>query len=464
MARLRRAFLLRVHPDRFREAPIRAQQARLVQALSNRMSQPDFSAWQQRDDRTFNSTSNKDVYPFVLEKRDGSLLQSSLAMNASVDSILSTIVHALEEVGASLPEPPPVRRHVSSTHRKQTSNDHPPKRHTSNGRPRGRSLQQFLADRQQPEEIQKRRISRVDAQAAASAVRRLYHFQAVDATTLGWSSAWVATLLRRLLELHPSNPHFKVDSFYPIRLLFTNAAAKISIEEGNHHALDLYGGVMRLSPAGTSVQWLETLGSVTYQRIEQIHYHQQRLLEFTKKIQTVLGVKINKGYSCGHAEYYAFLERLSNSLDSHITSTLVLQSFHLSTKPIVMTVESSQMCRRPLVTHDGKLRLGSFMDTSTILRSIAELGPVAMKRRHEHAEQMLQQKEWIQQAQSQLGLQQVYTTAAHADFVKSIQRLLVETDESMQQRLGGNALGIAASDRFCHLADDGSLVIPHNWV
>ncbi len=44
VSRLRRAFLLRVHPDRFRaqSADVRKDQATLVQALSDRMAESDF--------------------------------------------------------------------------------------------------------------------------------------------------------------------------------------------------------------------------------------------------------------------------------------------------------------------------------------------------------------------------------------------------------------------------------------
>ena len=47
VSRLRKAFLLRVHPDRFRSQPdiVRKEQASLVQALSDRFSDPDFLAF-----------------------------------------------------------------------------------------------------------------------------------------------------------------------------------------------------------------------------------------------------------------------------------------------------------------------------------------------------------------------------------------------------------------------------------
>ena len=45
--RLRRAFLLKVHPDRFRRHPeeVRKQQAILIQSLSDRMEDHDFIAF-----------------------------------------------------------------------------------------------------------------------------------------------------------------------------------------------------------------------------------------------------------------------------------------------------------------------------------------------------------------------------------------------------------------------------------
>ena len=47
VSRLRRAFLLRVHPDRFRgeSDKVKRQQAKLVQALSDRMAERDFLAY-----------------------------------------------------------------------------------------------------------------------------------------------------------------------------------------------------------------------------------------------------------------------------------------------------------------------------------------------------------------------------------------------------------------------------------
>jgi hypothetical protein len=471
MARVRRAFLLRVHPDRFRSPAIRSQQARLVQALSNRMNQSDFTAWQQQQESVIPTFDDNTTYPFVLEKRDGSYFRTELQMNASVEVILSTILHGLKQVGASLPELP--KGHLKRTRTKAASLDETMESNTNNNyptsfHPKERSLSDFLSNLQ-PDEIQIRRNSRIDAQAAALAVRRLYRFQAVDATSLGWSSAWVANLFRRLLELHHCQ-QFKVDSFYPIRLVFSNAAAKVSIIQSQDHALDVYGGVLRLSPAGTSVQWLDTLTSVTADLIEEIQYHQSQMLAYSKTIHSVLGIKIKKGHSCSNVEYFFFLERLSHHLspsenDVSLPTTLQLStSFPLSKTPMVMMIESSAMCRRPIVTMEGQLRLGAAMNVTTVLQALTEFSPMARERRDEHEVLQAQQKKWIQLAQYQLGLQHIYATGtvSPTDFNMSLERLVV--NGQVGQHLGGHSLGITGSDRFCHLADDGSLVIPHNWV
>lgn len=54
ISRLRRAFLLRVHPDRFRSRSeqVRKQQATLVQVLSDRLGESDFMEFAaHREDR-----------------------------------------------------------------------------------------------------------------------------------------------------------------------------------------------------------------------------------------------------------------------------------------------------------------------------------------------------------------------------------------------------------------------------
>jgi hypothetical protein len=121
LSKLRRAFLLRVHPDRFRHhdsnslttvESIQLQQASLVKALADRMNQPDVTAWlQQRDASKVNSHPSSSIgstYQYFIEKRDGSLLQTTLSLNRSVEDILKSMANALQKsgAGASIPTPP----------------------------------------------------------------------------------------------------------------------------------------------------------------------------------------------------------------------------------------------------------------------------------------------------------------------------------------------------------------------
>src|SRR3569623_229929 len=116
LSHLRRAFLLRVHPDRFRNhsASVRSQQATLVQALSNRLADADFQAWQAHTvtpnnfphvnlHRSSNQHQHSKAaianYPFMVERRDGSFVSASLKLSDSVESILDSMAKALEQSG-----------------------------------------------------------------------------------------------------------------------------------------------------------------------------------------------------------------------------------------------------------------------------------------------------------------------------------------------------------------------------
>jgi hypothetical protein len=481
LARLRRAFLLRVHPDRFRCASIRSGQSHLVKSLASRLSQADFTSWQQHGriaPPPFSSPNEEKTLSYVLEQRDGSLLRTSLSLDVSVDSILKSMASALRQVGAaaSLPEAPEEDEEPVMTHTAPFPSAHPSWGGETPRTPpmsrRGRDLFRFLSS-YGGNEIEERKASRMDAQASALTVRSVYGFAAVDATSLGWSSAWVAVLLRRLLALHDEHAEtkFRVRSFYPIRLQFTNAAVVTACDASK---LDLYGGVLKLSPAATSIQWLETLQMVTEGTIEEIQHCQARILEYSKHLQGSLGVKLKKGHSCSNQEYYSFLEELwklstTNTVDGQEVGNALM------TEMTIATVESSEACRRPMVTSEGSIRLGAGMAVDQVVSAISRLGPQARERRSEHERQLQRCKEVVHQAQWQLGLQRVYRTGSlvsQEEFLDCLVRLLAaaaetpseqETKRVLQMGLGGNSLGIAGTGQFCHLADDGSLVIPHNW-
>jgi len=469
LSRLRRAFLLRVHPDRFRthSAQVRSRQSALVKALSDRMSQDDFVAWQQANDDSSNPFARKKEkkeYSYVLEKRDGSLVRTNIRLNATVDEILVSMAEALKKSGAaSLPKPPlevkvkNVRQRKAPTHTSVdpfTNVDH---RYDIVSR-RGRDLWKFL-QHLNTDEIKDRKASRTDAQAAAQGVRSLFQFQAVDATSLGWSSASVAVLLNRLMGMHEEHSsRFYVDSFYPIRLVFT--------PDDFHDALDLYGGILRLNPGSTPIQWVDIFRLVTPDRLEEIRQRRNALVEMRKCVQGSLGVKLKKGYSCSSYEFYNFLERLLPSC--YLTDEASIQESSLITEPPVAIVEASQACRRPVVTKEGSIRLGANMNEETVRQAVSRLASQAKQKSVRDKEEQQRCKDAVGQIQWELGLQKVYRTGvvSHSQFLDCLSRMLLLEDEKPKMRLkslAGNSLGIASSGQFCHLSDDGSVVIPHDW-
>lgn len=529
VSRLRRAFLLRVHPDRFSKsaAVTRRQQAALVQALENRLAEADFVQWQTAasssattttsSTRTQSSQQQPQVYPFVLEKRDGTLLKASLQLggDANVDSILDSMALALRQSGAaSLPVPPlPPQQQSSSS----TFADQKLQRPNSNGGPipgssssatststttsttidhqydvhshAGRCLATFL---QSPvaasKEIQTRRRHRTDAQAVAWQVRRLFQWQAVDATPLQWSSQSIAVLLRRLIDLHAeysnhnnNNKNRKLrDSYYPLRLQFSTREPWP--DEQDNAALDVHAGILRLHPAHTTVQWLETLQTVTDESLTRVLEQRQIFQKHHHQVQQALPVRLQKGFTCSSRQYHGCLERWAHELttiSSTTTTSATPNSLFLpAPEPVTVVVEDDAACRRRaagevVVTGSGvgaHIRVGCGGSASELQHAVQQWhGPVrtaalrqAEAASHSHAA--------VQSALWQLGLHKVYRTATprvitHEQWTSSLQRLLATAAaaEQWKSHFSGNSLGFAAAGQFCHLADDGSLVIPHDW-
>lgn len=561
---LRRAFLLRVHPDRFRNHvdSVRQQQATLVKALSHRMSENDFLSWQSSLTSTsprpqFLPITNSDTYAYVLEKRDGTLISTRLNLAASVDEILKEMSNALTMSGATAPQVPhssdgidfkqnTVHSHDNSEQVNGTrqsihfygSSDDIIKEYNIDRKydlvsNRGRNLKAFLMESGGVQDkisddkiltmsdmIHDRRSSRTDAQAAALTVRKAFKFQSIDATRTGWSSSSVAILLRRLRDLHKDHSKdFNVSSFYPLRLVFT--PKDFADEQGvtypeaydgsipasdvnNSNLFDVYSGELRLHPAWTSSQWLKVLCLVTSTQLENVKKYRNLADERTKMVQELLGIKIRKGHSCSSWEYHSFLERISSSISSSkskselgsldqfagsistYNATIALQTDSL----VTATVESSYSVRRAGVTKEGVIRFGSMMDMHDCLSALEQLIPKARDISSKHEVERIKCKQTISQVQQNLGLQKVYLASplvTQTQFNDSLNRILNLIDttvvkgsdkegraqedflqpsehEFIKYKLAGNSLGIASDGHFCHLADDGSVVIPHNWV
>jgi Domain of unknown function (DUF4461) len=525
--------LLRVHPDRFRHhnncmlmtaGSIQIQQASLVKALADRMNQPDVTAWlQQRDVSKMisnatsptNTGSNKyNTYQYVIEKRDGSLLQTTLSLNRSVDDILKSMANALQKcgAGASVPAPPSQQEVVqhgrssiatnmwnngiddnaataaaSMTYYTTSTNGSIDTRYDIRSN-RGRDLKLFLQQKGQPDplstslqdQIRDLRLARMDAISVALQVRRTFQFAAIDATETGWSSASATVLFRRLLTFHEEYAkRLHVTSFYPIRLIFSPR----DVPDDQESSIDLYGGIIRLNPASTSIQWLETLQFVTSDSIHQIHQHRAMALQNTKVIQRLLNIKISKGFTCSSQDYHEFLKRLAmdvvatrkpNNTEGSINTDNELQvsSSSLTVEPLHAVVEADTICRRAVVTTAGMIRLGAGMSKEECIYAIHRLSSSARDQLTVEKAHIQQCNDIVSNIKWQLGLQKVYRTGGvvtHNEFIDCLTRFSTLLSQQQQQQFlfqpfTGNALGIAPTGQSCQLADDGSVVIPHNWT
>jgi hypothetical protein len=308
---------MRAHPDRFRgrSESIRRGQTGLLSALSERMGQQDFQDYTTNTPNGDSKWHGGNQVPvvfnkYVLEKRDGSLLRQNLQLNDSVENVLKSMARALQLSGAALPPPPSppeskteerfVNMRAKENSRRPTPSSSKIDHQFDVNTTRGRDLWGFLGCLDF-NEIQNRRASRIDAAAAALVARRLYSFQAIDGIGMGWSSASFAILLKSLIKLHEEHSaRFHVDSFYPLRLVFSN--------EEFHKSLDLFSGHIYINPALTPLQWLESLQEVTTDSLEDFRQNRLRMQERQGLVQNSLGVKMKKGHSCSSEEYHMFLD------------------------------------------------------------------------------------------------------------------------------------------------------------
>jgi hypothetical protein len=432
------------------------------------------------------SGSKPKSIPYVLEKRDGSLLKQTIRLDDSVESILKSLAKALELTGASSlpPPPPPAPAPADTDHRRPLDANSilwaPSSSSASSGAStgnrgtnshsfdintqKGRDLMAFLKATP-PDEIEKRRMHRMDASAAALVARQLFSFQAVDGISMGWSSESFAVLLRSLISLHEEHSsRFHVDSFYPLRLVFSF--------DDFHSALDLYGGILYLHPAATQLQMLETLQNVTDEKLEEFQRNRADLQQRTSLLQNELGVKVTKGFSCSSKEYHLFLERIvQDDNDSCFSSEhsqkdgLAAANTALELERVRLVVESPAACRRARLTKEGYVQSHAQMTLEELRAAIARWSPSARQRRDEQRQEEQRCKEAIQEIQWAVGLQKVSRRGmlSHSEFLGSLSRLMEDRDK-VRSWMAGYSLGIAGDGHFCHLADDGSIVLPHNWT
>lgn len=441
------------------------------------MSKPDFLAYtcDQGYPKTSLERPMNGTFKYVLEHKNGSILEQSMHLDKNVESILKEMAAALESTcSISMlppPPPPPIPTLPISNHddeilwapspRESGKRSHRAgvnHKYDVNSRA-GRDLLSFL-NTMDFGLIEERRASRMDVTAVALVARRAFSFLSIDGTGLAWSSASFAILLRSLVELQEEHgSKFHVDSFYPLQLVWSS--------EEFDNPIDLYGGILYLNPASTPIQWLDTFLTITQDTLDTFATNQRLLNENRTKVKSAFGgVKLQKGHSCSHKQYHEFLSRLAKShgetdvrhADDEKRSTA------LTLERIVVTVEAS--CRRAILTREGTIRVGASMDGEAIARAISTFSGEAAERVQAEEERKHDCRETMDRAQWELGLQKVY----HTKLVKSeqimeclVRLLAMEQRDQLKRNLAGNSLGIASSGQFCHLGDDGSVVIPWDW-
>ena len=500
--------MLRSHPDRFRsnDASVRKQQANLVQALGERFSSPDFLSYQASGavlaPGGIHQSKSNGHYTYYLQRDDGRSMKHKIRLNDTVPNILQQMQKALEVSGvAGLPDPPPPpevppdiawKRNAEAENATRTGSaasefnrmhgiiwaasrasdgvakprsqeiDH---KYDVNSK-RGSSLGGFLRDLKLSD-IEDRKASRLDASAAALVARRAYGFQSIDGTGMGWSSSSLAMLLSSLTALYDEHKSaLQVETFYPMRLV-------ISYDDDATSNVDLYGGVIRLHPAATPIQWLEILQSITEESLKELAKNQRALRLNAITVQNGLNVKLKKGLTCPSIEYHAFVKRLARWLEEDaaaLKSGITQTSNEVALTRLELVVEADQACRRARLNKDGSIRVGSGMDGNEIVKSISRLSEDARERVVERMVEIAKAKEVIALARNQFGLSRLYheakSTVTLPELVESLLRLLkIDTIQDKEVlKLAGQSLGITGRGHFVHLADDGSIVIPHDWT
>eukprot|EP00980_Cylindrotheca_fusiformis_P016684 scaffold5024_cov136-Cylindrotheca_fusiformis.AAC.13 len=400
---------------------------------------------------------------YVIEKRDGSLLRQKINVNDSVEGILESMSQSIKKSGAVPPTPPAATSAPESINHGNGGVDFSTEgrgavdhRFDLNTR-RGIDFLAFIRS-VDGEEIERRRTSRMGAIALASVVRQLYSFQAIDGISLGWSSDNFSVLLSSLTRLHEEHhERFHVDSFYPLRLVFT--------PDEFREPLDTFAGSLYLHPASTHLQWLEALQEVTPGRLEELEHNRQEAQERTALVQDSLGTKIVKGHSCTSGDYHTFLKKLCATLQqSAPPQDNVVESKLLQMERLRLVVESPHACRRPRLTEAGHIRVNSWMSESDLRKAISRLSRSAHEKLDQEQEFQRRCNEVTNLIQYNLGLQRVFRSGvvSRADFLSALSRL-VQQPADLKRWLAGCSLGIGTSGQFCHLADDGSMIVPHDW-
>lgn len=373
---IRKAFLLRVHPDRFRSHSdrIREGQAEIVKAVTDRFGSSDFLSYmnnnnnsshntqhqQQWTATSYNDLNARNQFEYYVEKKNGSLVSRNICLNNSVEEILQNMSNSIIASGGRVPKPPPGkiegkgRQGSNSTEMENFLKQQPHFRFQNKknkNKVLDRNLINFLTTSSKTKnltkEIEKRKLDRLSANANALVARRLYKFQSVDGTKTNWSSESISKIFQSLCKLHEEHSSkFKVKSFYPFHVEFSSSSSIVSIKPHKYYVhnddddddddendeqiqeqevssttMCLYSGKISLNPASTTLQWLQILSSINEEKIKIVKQNKKDLEQNIKLIHEHIfphGYRLEKGHTCSAREYHLFAENLASFLNQFI--------------------------------------------------------------------------------------------------------------------------------------------------
>mmetsp|Transcript_12070 Transcript_12070/g.15737 ORF Transcript_12070/g.15737 Transcript_12070/m.15737 type:complete len:491 (-) Transcript_12070:559-2031(-) len=476
---LRRAFLLRVHPDRFRDESVRRKQNALLKKLNNRLEQKDFRdyikngafevdrtiamAGRQQDEKTSSnngSNSKSDHHQYYVVNMKGDILERFMEWS-SVDTVLLSMVDALRTVGLPeskipfLDEPswrelggdkssgPSYSKFEINKSFNRVSNE-------------GKNLSVFL-NTSDFKLAKQQRERRIHAANAARSLKKTYQFEAIDGSRIHWSSEnliKVFNSFERLYNEHRSK--FNVDSFYPLSLILTEGKTGFC----------MYAAEILINPASTPLMWLRILTQIHQYQIDEVKVKRQQLSLFIETIQKFIPVTLRKGPSCSAQEFYDFVRQLSSEFEENKN----LNFFNYKGKTLMwsttlyVSVEARGSYRRGHVSINGSILVGADANVRNIIFICNRLKDDALRLKEEEDSTIRKCRDKMNSIQSKYNL--LHIRRQHRSGVSWSQVLicLERLDQYYFEELIGTSLRIGPSGQFCAFANDGSILVPWNFI
>lgn len=480
VARLRRAFLLRVHPDRFRTQPkLIKEQSSLIQALSDRLGEPDFLRYVTLTislDHSGTSSAVKNVYTqqtFSIETKKSGVVKTSIALNKSPSEILQSMAQLCNFPPPPAPPQPMLSEQefeIDYTNEQVIQNNEQDLfqflRYGAYARPKKRqskntNLIQFLESDGIADDIKERRLNRINATSAAQIARQLYKFISIDGTRLGWSSASMTICLQRLTALHDEHQNkLRTKSFYPFRLILSS--------DEFQRKVDLWAGEIRLNPSATSMQWLSILETVTDQSVQALKTNQHLLKENLDIVEEMLQLRVVKGHTSDAEDFFECIRLLARQSEERIAQIDADESrLAILSNKSSLVIESEQACRRGNLRKNGSFEVSTSMSIDSIRSTISKYAKRSNEILNAEYRKKQESRMMMQQVSNEFGAKVHKPNLVSYDQLMQCLTTLLEKDESekdeLRRLLAGHSIGVSTGLKL-HVSDDGTIMIPWRKV